>query len=139
MGRRGPRAVLTFHHKGWLDYSDALVVLDPVVDRAYSPVVALSPDFGYRLYKKFMSTVHDLGAAGKRFSNLAPSQETSDVESAEPRPAPGGSAIFASPEQMRHDYLTAKAFRQEVRRQRRVKRKAERGGQPQSLHDIEFR
>ncbi len=85
---------------------------------------------GYRLYKKFMSTVHDLGAAGKRFSNLAPSQETSDVESAEPRPAPGGSAIFASPEQMRHDYLTAKAFRQEVRRQRRVKRKAERGSTP---------
>jgi len=92
---------------------------------------------GYRLYKKFMSTVHDLGAAGKRFSNLAPSQETSDVETAEPLPAPG-SAIFASPEQMRHDYLTAKAFRQEVRRQRRIKRKAERG-QPQSLHDIEFR
>ncbi len=92
---------------------------------------------GYRLYKKFMSTVHELGAAGKRFSNLTPAQETSDVETAESQPAPG-SAVFASPEQMRHDYLTAKAFRQEVRRQRRIKRKAERG-QPQSLHDIEFR
>ncbi|BCW63260.1 hypothetical protein [Arthrobacter sp. StoSoilB22] len=92
---------------------------------------------GYRLYRKFMSTVQELGAAGKRFSNLSPAPETSDVEAAEPRPEPG-SAIFASPEQMRHDYLTAKAFRQEVRRQRRVKRKAERG-QPQSLHDIEFR
>jgi hypothetical protein len=48
-----------------------------------------------------------------------------------------GAAVFASPEQMRHDYVTAKASRQEVRRQKRVKRKAERG-QPQSLHDIEF-
>ncbi|MGR0159899.1 hypothetical protein [Paenarthrobacter nitroguajacolicus] len=92
---------------------------------------------GYRLYRKFMSTVHELGAAGKRFSNVAPGQETSDLEALDASPEPG-SAIFASPEQMRHDYLTAKAFRQEVRRQRRVQRKAERG-QPQSLHDIEFR
>lgn len=84
-----------------------------------------------------MATVHDLGAAGKRFSNLSPAGKTSDVEVAEDRAAPG-SAIFASPDQMRHDYLTAKAFRQEVRRQKRVQRKAERG-QPQSLHDIEFR
>ncbi|GAA3279723.1 hypothetical protein AAU01_20340 [Paenarthrobacter aurescens] len=84
-----------------------------------------------------MATVHELAAAGKRFSNLPAPLETSDVEAVEPRPEPG-SAIFASPDQMRHDYLTAKAFRQEVRRQRRVKRKAGRG-QPQSLHDIEFR
>lgn len=83
-----------------------------------------------------MTTVHELGDAGKRFSNLSPVVETSDVDVAEGRPEPG-SAIFASPDQMRHDYLTAKAFRQEVRRQKRVQRKAERG-QPQSLHDIEF-
>jgi hypothetical protein len=92
---------------------------------------------GYRLFRKFMSTVHELGDAGKRFSNLSPVVETSDVAQTEGRPEPG-SAIFASPEQMRHDYLTAKAFRQEVRRQKRVTRKAERG-QPQNLHDIEFR
>ncbi|MFJ6454368.1 hypothetical protein [Paenarthrobacter sp. NPDC091669] len=92
---------------------------------------------GYRLFRKFMSTVHELGDAGKRFSNLSPVAETSDVEPSENRSRPG-SAIFASPDQMRHDYLTAKAFRQEVRRQKRVKRKAGRG-QPQSLHDIEFR
>ncbi|MEV7604354.1 hypothetical protein AB0N65_02810 [Paenarthrobacter sp. NPDC089322] len=92
---------------------------------------------GYRLFRKFMATVHDLGDAGKRFSNFAPGGETSDVE-APVNTAEPGSAIFASPEQMRHDYLTAKAFRQEVRRQKRVQRKAERG-QPQSLHDIEFR
>ncbi|WP_159699516.1 hypothetical protein [Arthrobacter sp. 18067] len=92
---------------------------------------------GYRLFRKFMSTVHELGDAGKRFSKLSPDVETSDVETTEARAEPG-SAIFASPDQIRHDYLTAKAFRQEVRRQRRVKRKADRG-QPQSLHDIEFR
>jgi len=92
---------------------------------------------GYRLFRKFMATVHELGDAGKRFSNLPPAAETSDVEVDDGRPSPG-SAIFASPDQMRHDYLTAKAFRQEVRRQKRVQRKAERG-QPQSLHDIEFR
>lgn len=92
---------------------------------------------GYRLFRNFMSTVNELGAAGKRFSNISPAAETSDLEPAEDRPEPG-SAIFASPEQMRHDYLTAKAFRQEVRRQKRVQRKAGRG-QPQSLHDIEFR
>jgi len=92
---------------------------------------------GYSLYRKFIATVHELAAAGERFSNLSPSPETSDVAATEPQPEPG-SAVFASPEQMRHDYLTAKAFRQEARRQRRVKRKAERG-QPQSLDDIEFR
>ena len=92
---------------------------------------------GFRLFRKFMATVRELGEAGKRFSNISPTTETSDVDGMFERSAPG-SAVFASPEQMRHDYLTAKAFRQEVRRQRRVQRKAERG-QPQSLHDIEFR
>jgi hypothetical protein len=92
---------------------------------------------GFRLFRKLMATVHELGDAGKRFSHISPSPETSDVEAPERHPEPA-SAIFASPEQMRHDYLTAKAFRQEVRRQKRVQRKAERG-QPQSLHDIEFR
>ncbi|MFJ5956290.1 hypothetical protein ACIQC5_10060 [Paenarthrobacter sp. NPDC092416] len=92
---------------------------------------------GVRLFRRFMATVRELGDAGKRFSTISPRNETSDVEPAEVRPEPG-SAIFASPDQMRHDYLTAKAFRQEVRRKKRVQRKAERG-QPQSLHDIEFR
>ncbi|WP_426002712.1 hypothetical protein ACPFL9_11285 [Paenarthrobacter sp. NyZ202] len=91
---------------------------------------------GYRLFRKFMATVHELGDAGQRFGNLPQPQETSDVERAGNTPAPGP-AIFASPEQMRHDYVTAKAFRQEVRRRKRVERKAGRG-QPQSLHDIEF-
>lgn len=91
---------------------------------------------GIRLFRQFMATVHELSAAGKRFSHFDPFAETSDVEpSVSAKQA--GSAVFASPEQMRHDYVTAKASRQEVRRKRRVLRKAERG-QPQSLHDIEF-
>jgi hypothetical protein len=38
---------------------------------------------------------------------------------------------------MRHDYHASKASRAEARRQRRIRRKAERG-QPQALRDIEL-
>lgn len=88
-----------------------------------------------------MATVRELGEAGRRFSTLPQATENTVVvtagETIDERPVPG-SAVFASPEQMRHDYVTAKAARQELRRLKRVQRKAERG-QPQSLHDIEFR
>ena len=53
-----------------------------------------------------------------------------------PRREPG-SAVFASPVQMRHDYRASKFARQEARRLRRIQRKADRG-QPQRLSDIEF-
>lgn len=92
-----------------------------------------------------MATVRDLGAAGERFG--APLADITD-------PAPGlgpgpdgeqdnghrampGSAVFASPMQMRHDYVASKSSRREERRRRRVQRKADRG-QPQALRDIEF-
>jgi hypothetical protein len=91
---------------------------------------------GIRLFRKFMATLHDLSAAGERFGHRTylPGHNDDDGGAS---PKVLGAAVFASPEQMRHDYVTAKASRQEVRRQKRVKRKAERG-QPQSLHDIEF-
>ncbi|MCW3766276.1 hypothetical protein ACKLTP_06810 [Paenarthrobacter ureafaciens] len=96
---------------------------------------------GYRLFRKFMATVRELGEAGRRFGTLGKTTESNTLVSAAEatgeRPAPG-SAVFASPEQMRHDYVTAKAARREIRRLKRVQRKADRG-QPQSLHDIEFR
>ncbi|WP_284978310.1 hypothetical protein [Arthrobacter sp. fls2-241-R2A-200] len=94
---------------------------------------------GYRLYRKMMSTVRELGEAGKKFSSLPAARTDPDIEAHDaPNERPEqGSAVFASPEQMRHDYVTAKAARQEVRRRKRIQRKAERG-QPQSLHDIEF-
>jgi hypothetical protein len=108
-------------------------------------LVALSLLFfvvlGVRLYRKFMTTVKELGEAGDRFGHLP---------SATPVPAPAepgapatptalasGSAVFAPPARVRHDYEAAKAARREARRLRRVQRKADRG-QPQRLHDIEF-
>jgi hypothetical protein len=99
---------------------------------------------GIRLFRQFMATVRDLGAAGERFgaslgdlTDPAPDlgRETEAPHQAQ-RPLPG-SAVFASPMQMRHDYLTSKSSRREERRRRRVQRKADRG-QPQALRDIEF-
>jgi len=91
---------------------------------------------GIRLFRKIMATLRELSAAGAKLGRLSVPPESVEDNAVAHRPAPG-SAVFASPEQMRHDYFAAKASRRELRRQRRVKRKAERG-QPQSLHDIEF-
>ena len=107
-------------------------------------LVALSLLFfvvlGARLFRKFMATAKELGEAGERFSTFpsaaAHSADSGDGPGAEP-PAEPGSAVFASPVQMGHDYRAAKAARQEARRRRRVQRKRDRG-QPQRLHDIEL-
>lgn len=109
-------------------------------------LVALSLLFfvvlGARLFRKFMATVKELHEAGERFSTFpAPAALSSDDAGAdgpdaEP-PAEPGSAVFASPVQVGHDYRAAKAARREVRRRRRVQRKRDRG-QPQRLHDIEL-
>jgi hypothetical protein len=105
-------------------------------------LVALSLLFfvvlGVRLYRQFMTTLKELGEAGDRFGHLpstAPDQAPAE-SGARARPVPG-SAVFTPPALVRHDYQAAKAARQEVRRLRRVQRKADRG-QPQRLHDIEF-
>jgi hypothetical protein len=113
-------------------------------------LVALSLLFyvllGVRLFRQFMATMRDLGAAGERFG--APLDDLPDhvalsgnpeeaVAGCQRHSALPGSAVFASPVQMRHDYLTSKSSRREDRRQRRVQRKADRG-QPQALRDIEF-
>lgn len=98
---------------------------------------------GIRLFRQFMATVKDLGAAGERFgaplANIAAPQPgpAPDGEQDAGRQALPGSAVFASPMQMRHDYLASKSSRREERRRRRVQRKADRG-QPQALRDIEF-
>ncbi|MBT2595050.1 hypothetical protein [Arthrobacter sp. ISL-72] len=100
---------------------------------------------GIRLFRKFMATVKDLGAAGERFgapladlTDPAPQWEmASDEKRSAERRAVQGSAVFASPMQMRHDYSASKSSRREERRRRRVQRKADRG-QPQALRDIEF-
>lgn len=108
---------------------------------------------GVRLFRQFMATVKELGEAGDRFSNFASAPLTSgsaavhvdDVGSngdgegtgSGLRAAPG-SAVFAPPASMRHDYHASKVARQEARRLRRIRRKAERG-QPQALRDINLR
>ena len=103
-------------------------------------LVALSLLFyvllGIRLYRQFMATVKDLGAAGEKIGHLSPLA----AAAGQPRPlatVPPGEAIFATPARMRHDYHASKSSRREDRRQRRVQRKTDRG-QPQSLRDLDF-
>lgn len=113
-------------------------------------LVALSLLFfvvlGARLFRQFMATVKELEAAGERFSAFqstaghAENAGTGGIDGTEDSGSPlePGSAVFASPVQMGHDYRASKHARQEARRQRRIQRKADRG-QPQRLRDIEFR
>jgi hypothetical protein len=90
---------------------------------------------GVRLFRQFMATVKDLGAAGEKLGHIAPAEQpAASPHTAGPRP---GSAVFASPAVMRHDYEASKSSRQEQRRLRRVQRKADRG-QPQALGDLDF-
>ena len=95
---------------------------------------------GIRLFRQFMVTMRELGAAGEKLGHLPaarPLTNASDSDASSPsRPAPGA-AVFATPHRMRHDYHASKASRVEARRQRRIRRKAERG-QPQRLRDIEL-
>ncbi|HET9349284.1 MAG TPA: hypothetical protein VFO13_09110, partial [Arthrobacter sp.] len=93
-------------------------------------------------FRKFMATAKELGDAGERFSTFpapaAPSLDSAGADSpaADP-PTEPGSAVFASPIQLGHDYRAAKLVRREARRRRRVQRRRDRG-QPQRLHDIEL-
>ncbi|MGN8130377.1 hypothetical protein [Arthrobacter sp. RC1.1 241] len=90
---------------------------------------------GIRLFRQFMATVKDLTAAGGKLGHIEPAE--APVEAADPgRPRPG-SAVFASPAVMRHDYEASKSARREERRRRRVQRKKDRG-QPQALGDLDF-
>jgi len=122
-------------------------------------LVALSLLFfvvlGARLFRQFMATAKELGEAAERFSTFPSgtgtpgsaavhvgrigsdgADSTDGTDGPGPRREPG-SAVFASPVQMRHDYRASKFARQEARRLRRIQRKADRG-QPQRLSDIEF-
>ncbi|MHC6230894.1 hypothetical protein ACX5I6_14900 [Arthrobacter sp. MMS24-T111] len=90
---------------------------------------------GIRLYRQFMATVRDLSDAAVRLGSLGPAG-LPEEHSAPSGVAPG-SAVFASPAVMRHDYEASKSARQEERRRRRVQRKKDRG-QPQALGDLDF-
>ena len=94
---------------------------------------------GIRLFRQFMSTMADLSAAGEKLGRLGPlgpdPEAARDADAAGPGQVPPGSAVFASPAAMRHDYEASKAVRSEDRRQRRVQRKMDRS-QPQRLGDV---
>ena len=102
-------------------------------------LVALSLLFyvllGIRLFRQFMATVRDLGEAGSMLGRLGPLDQQPEPDD-DKRAAPG-SAVFASPALMRHDYEASKSKRREERRRRRVQRKKDRG-QPQALGDLDF-
>ncbi|WP_285243016.1 hypothetical protein [Pseudarthrobacter sp. fls2-241-R2A-127] len=90
---------------------------------------------GIRLYRQFMTTVKDLGDASARLASLGPA--ALPEEATDPSRVTPGSAVFASPAVMRHDYEASKSARREERRRRRVQRKKDRG-QPQALGDLDF-
>ena len=90
---------------------------------------------GIRLFRQFMATVKDLSAAGDKLGHLGP-VELPEEPVDQTRMLPG-SAVFASPALMRHDYEASKSSRREERRLKRVQRKADRG-QPQALGDLDF-
>jgi hypothetical protein len=90
---------------------------------------------GFRLFRQFMATLKDLGAAGEKLGRLGPLEQL-DASPDPTKPQPG-SAVFASPTVMRHDYEASKSSRREERRLKRVQRKTDRG-QPQALGDLDF-
>ena len=102
-------------------------------------LVALSLLFfvvlGVRLFRQFMTTVKELGEAADRFGQLPATAENAGPGA--PVTPEQGSAVFAPPARIRHEYHAGKSARREARRVRRVQRKTDRG-QPQRLHDIEF-
>lgn len=90
---------------------------------------------GIRLYRQFVAAMKDLGAAGAKVAHLAPAEAAIVDFLQPPGSAQPGSAVFASPARMRHDYDASKSSRRDGRRQRRVQRRHDRG-QPQLLRDL---
>lgn len=92
---------------------------------------------GLKLWRDATKTMHGVGqtreALGAHWDEQARAAAKRSVPA--PRTTIPGAAVFATPEQMKDDYLAAKEARQFVRRQRRVARRKERG-QLQSLRDI---
>ncbi|MBP2414638.1 hypothetical protein JOF48_003437 [Arthrobacter stackebrandtii] len=93
---------------------------------------------GFKLWRQVVALVRTFNqVTAERGAFWDKSLEKAAVEHVtEPRTAIPGSAVFATPEKMKDDYLAAKEERRFVRLQRRVARRKERG-QLQSLRDIE--
>lgn len=93
---------------------------------------------GWRIWRGVSATARTFSdVSAEREAYWAQSMERATVEHVtEARTVIPGSAIFATPEEMKDDYLAAKEERRFARLQRRVARRKERG-QLQSLRDIE--
>lgn len=105
-------------------------------------VVALSLLFivflGLKVWRGVSATMRTFNdVSEERASYWDRSLERASVQhAAQPRTVIPGSAVFATPEKMKDDYLAAKEERRFARLQRRVARRKERG-QLQSLRDID--
>lgn len=93
---------------------------------------------GFRLWRGATATARTFSdVSAERAAYWDASLEKATVEHVtKPRSVVPGSAVFATPEKMKDDYLAAKEERRFARLQRRVARRKERG-QLQSLRDIE--
>ncbi|MCU6480219.1 DNA-binding transcriptional regulator YbjK [Arthrobacter silviterrae] len=92
---------------------------------------------GFKVWRDATKTMHAATAMGDALNAHWDdrSRKLKAVHVTEPRTTVPGAAVFATPEQMKDDYLAAKEERQLARLQRRVARRKERG-QLQSLRDI---
>lgn len=93
---------------------------------------------GFKLWRQASATARTFSdASAERAAYWEQRLAKATVEHVtEERTTVPGSAVFASPEEMKDDYLATKEERRFARLQRRVARRKERG-QLQSLRDIE--
>jgi len=92
---------------------------------------------GLKVWRDGLKTLHAVTAVGDELGAhwARQVQSATEAQAAQSRPAVAGAAVFATPEQMKDDYLASKEDRRIARLQRRVARRKERG-QLQSLRDI---
>jgi hypothetical protein len=92
---------------------------------------------GLKLWRGASATMRTFSSVSEELSAHWEQREKTLAEAhvTEPRTSLPGAAIFATPEQMKDDYVAAKEERRFARLQRRVARRKERG-QLQSLRDI---
>ena len=92
---------------------------------------------GLKVWRDGSKALHAVTAVGDELSAYWSGRERAAAQTpaTEVRTTVPGAAVFATPEQMKDDYLAAKEKRRFARLQRRVGRRKERG-QLQSLRDI---
>lgn len=92
---------------------------------------------GVKVWRDGSKTLHAVTAVGEELSAYWADRErdAAQLHATDVRTAIPGAAVFATPEQMKDDYLAEKEERRFARLQRRVARRKERG-QLQSLRDI---